>query len=81
MESLERTPTDQMLQRIYGEFMEMPGLRLTCRQAQRLLGLDEAACRQLLQILVDTNFLTCQARGMYARRTDGRAEFPGPQRV
>ena len=31
---------DQMLQRIQGEFVEMPGLRLTAAQAQRLWGLD-----------------------------------------
>jgi hypothetical protein len=81
MESLDRTATEQMLQRIYGEFMEMPGLKLSCRQAQRLLGLDEPACRHLLQILVDTNFLTCHRNGTYARRTEGRSEFPRPQRA
>ena len=31
---------DDVLQRIQGEFVEMPGLRLTAAQAQRLWGLD-----------------------------------------
>jgi hypothetical protein len=34
---------DALIQRVYGEFLEMPGLRLTCQQAQRLWGLDESA--------------------------------------
>src|SRR4029079_7758828 len=41
-------PTDALLNRIRGEFLEMPGLRLTCEQAQRLYGLDPALCRRAL---------------------------------
>lgn len=66
----------QTLQRIYSEFMEMPGLRLTCAQAQRLWGLDEPTCRQLLQLLVDAKFLWCGGKGMYTRRTEGPTELP-----
>jgi hypothetical protein len=33
-----------VLQRIYSEFLEMLGLRLTWKQAQRLWGLDAATC-------------------------------------
>src|SRR5688572_20900769 len=36
--------SDQMLHRIFSEYLEMPGLRLTRRQAQRLWGLDEETC-------------------------------------
>jgi hypothetical protein len=60
-----------MLQRIYAEFLEMPGLRLTCAQAQRLLGLDEETCGRVLEFLVDTKFLGPPVQGMYARLTDG----------
>jgi len=66
--------SDLVLQRVHGEFLEMPGLRLTCRQAQRLLGLDEATCRRLFELLVDARFLRRSGNGEYMRQTDGRAE-------
>jgi hypothetical protein len=62
---------DALLQRVYGEFQEMPGLRLTCRQAQRLWGLDESACLELLEFLVESKFLCRLGHGMYTRLTDG----------
>ena len=37
--------------------MEMPGLRLTPAQAQRLWGLDRESCQVLLGALVDDKFL------------------------
>jgi Fic family protein len=45
------------------EFHEMPGLRLTFRQAQRLWNLDEASCRRALDVLVDSGFLARFATG------------------
>jgi hypothetical protein len=33
-----------VLRRVQGEYIEMPGLRLTIAQAQRLWGLDRAVC-------------------------------------
>ena len=72
---------DLMLQRIRGEFLEMPGLRLTFRQAQRLWGLDEQTCKDLLASLVDANFL-CQTRqGMYMRMADGQSDWPPPRMI
>jgi len=50
-------PTDEVLRRVQGEFLEMPGLRLTGAQARRLWGLDAAACEALLGALVDAKFL------------------------
>ena len=47
-----------MLRRIQGEFREMPGLRLTCRQAQRLWNLD--------QFLIECD-------GVFLQRTDAVA--------
>lgn len=35
---------EQAILRIYSEYVEMPGLQLTCRQAQRLFGLGEHVC-------------------------------------
>ena len=49
--------TDEVLRRVQGEFLEMPGLRLTEAQARRLWGLDAAVCEALLSALVDANFL------------------------
>jgi hypothetical protein len=72
---------DALVQRVYAEFLEMPGLRLTCQQAQRLWGLDQVACRQLLEFLVDAKFLYRAGHGMYARLTDGYAARPRPRMV
>jgi len=63
---------DQMLRRIKGEFLEMPGLRLTCRQAQRLWNLDAIVCEALLAALVDVRFLV-ESDGVFLQRTDGAA--------
>ena len=61
---------EQMLRRIQGEFLEMPGLRLTSRQAQRLWNLDEIICESLLAALVDVQFLVQTADGLFVQRTD-----------
>ena len=45
----------------------MPGLRLTQPQAQRLWGLDAAACAALLRELVDANFLFKTRDGAFMR--------------
>ena len=66
-------PDDALLQRVYSEFLEMPGLRLTCQQAQRLWGLDQETCLELLEFLVDAKFLCRPGHGMYTRLTDGHA--------
>jgi len=46
-----------VLQRVRAEYREMPGLRLTQRQAQRLLDLDSSTCETVLDILESTRFL------------------------
>ena len=66
---------DDVLQRIQGEFSEMPGLRLTSAQAQRLWGLERAVCDELLGALVDANFLSQTRDGAFIK-TDG-----GPRRT
>ena len=63
------TTMDQMLRRIQGEFLEMPGLRLTCRQAQRLWNLDALICESLLAALVDVAFLVQTPEGLFIQRT------------
>jgi hypothetical protein len=61
---------DEMLRRIRGEYLEMPGLRLQPEQARRLWGLDAQTCGHLLQALVDRGFLCRRADGTYGRLTD-----------
>jgi hypothetical protein len=70
-ENLVTVSSDQILRRICGEFLEMPGLRLTLPQAQRLWGLDADTCAQLLQSLTDQHFLCRRTDGTYGRMADG----------
>jgi hypothetical protein len=62
-----RVNSDVSLDRIRGEYLEMPGLTLTEPQAQRLWGLDREACKSLLQALLQTGFLRRTVRGGYVR--------------
>jgi hypothetical protein len=67
---------NRLVRRICGEFLEMPGLRLTCEQAQRLWCLDRDTCLEVLQSLVNAKFL-CRRQGMYMRFTDGSERVEG----
>ena len=64
---------DDVLRRVQGEYIEMPGLRLTPAQAQRLWGLDPAACDTLLGALVDAKFLFRTRDGAFVRSDHARA--------
>ena len=59
--------TEETLRRVQGEFLEMPGLRLTEAQARRLWGLDAASCGALLRALVDAKFLFRTRDGAFMR--------------
>lgn len=59
--------TEEILRRVQGEFLEMPGLRLTEAQARRLWGLDAASCAALLGALVEANFLFRTRDGAFMR--------------
>ncbi len=58
---------DDTLRRIRGEYLEMPGLRLTTAQAQRLWNLDRRTCEELLGSLVDSRFLSQTRDGSFVR--------------
>ena len=62
-----------VLRRVQGEYTEMPGLRLTSAQAQRLWGLDREACDALLGALVDAKFLFKTRDGAFVRSDLARA--------
>jgi hypothetical protein len=59
--------SQQSLSRICTEYVEMPGLRLTRQQAQRLCSLNERTCMQLLDQLVNAKLLVRDPDGQYAR--------------
>lgn len=61
---------DDVLTRLRAEFLEMPGLRLTCAQAQRLCGVEQTVCQMMLNSLVAAKFLGVSTDGRYARVTD-----------
>jgi len=69
----ELRANEDALRRVRGEFLEMPGLRLTAGQARRLWGLDAGACDALLASLVDANFLFRTRDGAFMR-----VEAPAP---
>jgi hypothetical protein len=56
-----------LVQRIEGEYHEMPGLKLTEAQAQRLWALDPDTCHIVLVTLMQRRFLRRTATGMYVR--------------
>ena len=55
------------LQLIRGEYLEIPGLRLTKPQVRRLWGLDAVTCEALLAALVEVRFLRCTRDEAYVR--------------
>jgi hypothetical protein len=59
--------TEDVLRRVQGEFLEMPGLRLTEAQARKLWGLDASSCAALLGALVDAKFLFRTRDGAFMR--------------
>ncbi len=62
--------------RIRGEYLEMPGLRLTLRQAERLCGVDPTTCKQVFDALTEEKFLSVKPDGTYVRVTDLERRYP-----
>ena len=63
---------DDIVRRIQGEFLEMPGLRLTEPQARRLWALEPSLCSAVLTELVDDGFLLRTHEGAFIRVDVGR---------
>jgi hypothetical protein len=57
----------RLVERVRGEFNEMPGLQLTEAQAARLWGVEPDACRRIVDVLVSDEFLRWTANGRIAR--------------
>jgi Fic family protein len=49
-------PVDTV-RRVRAEFLEMPGLKLTLWQAQRLWGVDQPTCEAVIEKLTEAQFL------------------------
>lgn len=49
--------SEATLRRVRAEFLEMPGLKLTVSQAQRLWGMDRSTCEALIEELTASRFL------------------------
>ena len=71
-------PDTALITRIRGEYLEMPGLRLTLEQAQRLCGVERMLCQTVLDALVEAKFLCVRPNRTYARAIDGQ-DVPRPR--
>jgi hypothetical protein len=58
-------PVSEWLQRIRGEYQEMPGLSLYKEQMRKLWGLDAFVCDALVDALVAARVLRRTAGGAY----------------
>jgi hypothetical protein len=68
-------PVDRALvERILGEYREMPGLTLTLDQAQKLWGCDGLTCRVAIEILVARGALHWSRDGRLIRGAAGSKE-------
>ena len=56
----------ELLHRIRAEYLEMPGLRLTAPQAQRLFGLDSETWDAVSAALLDAKFLCHTHNSVFA---------------
>ena len=56
-----------LVTRVRAEFLEMPGLRLTVKQATRLWGMDDSVCQTVVDSLVRSSFLRRAEGGTFLR--------------
>lgn len=56
---------ESLMDRVRGEYREMPGLNLTVPQACRLWQVDREQCQAVLEALVDEEFLTRTSSGAF----------------
>jgi hypothetical protein len=72
---------EDVLNGLRAEFLEMPGLRLTLAQAQRLCGVEQMLGKMVLDTLIDERFLCLKPDGAYIRLTDGNVPRPHPAKA
>src|SRR5436190_5276930 len=66
----------RVLERLRGEYLEMPGLKLRIEQVQRLCGIEQTMCKLVLDALVKADFLCLTSDGSYVRLTEGGSSEP-----
>jgi hypothetical protein len=71
-------PHNTLLTRLRAEYLEIPGLRLTFAQAQRLCGVERTLCKAVFDALVADKFLCVKSDGAHARLTEGDVSRPRP---
>ena len=64
---------EEIITRIAVDYIEMPDLKLTARQARRLWNVPAEACDRALAALVERGFLVQTRAGAFLRRTSGLA--------
>lgn len=69
--SVQMALKQEMISRICGEYLEMPGLGLKREQARRLWHVDDDFCGELLDFLVESRFLRRSSDGRYVRACNG----------
>ncbi len=67
---MKPVPYLEAFERIRAEYLEMPGMRLTPAQVQRLSGVDISVCTLVLDDLVRAKFLCTGPDGSYMRGTE-----------
>lgn len=65
--ALSALPRPELLRRVRSEFDEMPGLRLTSAQAQRLWHLDADQCDAVFAALIEERALRRTPDGAFIR--------------
>lgn len=60
-------PSQDLLQRVRAEYVEMSSLSLTLSQAQRLFGLEPLMCCAVLDALLHEHFLTRTSAGLFVQ--------------
>jgi hypothetical protein len=63
---------EQLIRRVCGEYLEMPGLRLTIQQAARLWNINVETSARVLGELVHSSFLSVSGN-LYQRADAGRS--------
>jgi hypothetical protein len=59
---------EDTVRRVRAEFLEMPGLKLTVPQAQRLWGVDRLTCEAVIDALTAAHFLVRTRDGAFVLR-------------
>jgi hypothetical protein len=67
---------DEMMRRIHQDYLEMPDLRLSPVQVQRVWQLDEPTCTELLESLTGNGLLRRSHDGTYGLPSDSGLADP-----